>query len=81
MYQHQQQQQQPQQFYQQPGYLAGGPPHQTSLQNLQGMPNSPGASYQVGAPINQASLNPYSKPPTASIARPPSATIYQQGYK
>ncbi len=80
---YQQQQQQPQQYYQQPGYLAGGPPQQPLVQNLQGMSNSPGPSYQASAPINQnqASLNPYSKPPTTSIARPPSATIYQQGYK
>ena len=25
--------------------------------------------------------NPYAKPPTTSLARPPSTTIYQPGYK
>ena len=76
--QQQQQGQQPQQYpgSNQYGYLAGTQQQQQG----QGMTNSPGGSYQANVP-NQSSLNPYSKPPTTSIARPPSATIYQQGYK
>lgn len=35
-----------------------------------GLQNQPGASF-----------NPYSKNPSISLARPPSTTIYQQGYK
>ena len=48
------------------------------------MPNSfqsTSAIQQSGVNPNVGGNNPYSKAPNQSLARPPSTTIYQQGYK
>lgn len=79
---YQQQQQQPPQFYQQqqqqqPVSNLGG---QQQPQQQSSLPGQMAPNFQAG-PQTPTGLNPYSKPPTASIVRPPSATIYQQGYR
>ena len=60
-----QQQQQPQ--VSMPGVAMGGVPSNFQQQHPGGMNANMG--------------NPYSKAPNQSLARPPSTTIYQQGYK
>ncbi|CAF0803714.1 unnamed protein product [Brachionus calyciflorus] len=72
--QHYYQQQQQNQYAQHPGLQQPGLHQPQGLQNLQqqGLPQQPSS---------QPGMNPFSKNPNVSLARPPSATIYQQGYK
>ncbi len=50
--------------------------HQQQQQQQQ-QQQTPGMGFSQAASMS----NPYAKSPNLSLARPPSATIYQQGYK
>jgi hypothetical protein len=64
------------QFYQNQQNTGVSAGMQSQVQNISG-------AVQQNSPhiVGTAQVNPYSKPPSASIIRPPSTTIYQQGYK
>lgn len=83
---------QQQQYYQQQQFQGAQPLAQPGQSNF--MPQqqqhqqqpSPNQNYMGGPPMPQqqqpaGSMNPYAKPPNSSLARPPSANAYSQGYK
>jgi hypothetical protein len=77
--------QQQQQFYgQSAAFQHQPPPQQQQQQQYPGMGQTgPVPQYPPVGPggVSAANSNPYAKMPGQSLARPPSATLYQQGYK
>lgn len=79
---------QQQQYYQQQQFPGALPPTQQNQPNFmpQQQQPSPNQNYMGGPPMPQqqqpgGGMNPYAKPPNSSLARPPSANAYSQGYK